>query len=235
MVKVAEQANEIITRQLDKYLNKSVEYTLRTIQTRTMKLQKTFFQYLATESGIIGASSQPSLPNPSGQSLVKFPKWDTGFSLDYRYRKTKEYQNNLFINTGELKRTLQKINPINTFGMPLITFKEKGGRGSRTFESFKTVEGFKSSSTKTFVSNRELGVVSIKLFPKVKEGFKERQSHSFFTTFFPQRQRANSSGSKPAFLGMKLDNSKVARPFIGQYMDWWVKVKAKQTVLKGLA
>jgi len=228
-----EQAPKLINDVLYRLINKSLDYTLVLIEKRIDNIQSRFFTYLANASGIIGASNTPSLQSDGKEKLLSIPNWPR-FRKDYASKKNKSYRNRFFINTGELKHTLQGMSANKIFGKPVVFFLQPGQNNKyRTFES-RPKGGYLSTNPKGFKPTQQIGTISIDFFPKLQTDFKTQYGPKFFRDFFNQKQ-STPAGHKPVFLGMKLDNHYTKRPFIGQYMQWWVKVKAKQSVLKGIA
>ena len=227
-----EQAPKLINDVLYRLINKSVDYTLVLIEKRVQTVQARFFTYLVNASGIIGASGTPSLQGDGQEKLLTIPPWPR-FRKDYASSKNKTYRNRFFIDKGQLKATLQGMNSNRIFGKPTVFFLQPGQSNKyRTFQS-KDRGGYLSTNPKGFKPTQQIGNISIDFFPKLETGFKTQYKAKFFKDFFNQKQTA-PAGHKPVFVGMKLDNKYTKRPFIGQYMQWWVKVKAKQSVLKGI-
>ena len=226
-----EEAPKILNEAINKLVNKNTDYTLKLLEKRVLTIQNKFFTYLVNSSGIIGASATPVLPSDGSYTPLTMPKWDDYSdsyykSKKYNYkRKSKKaassYKNRFFVNSGELKNTLKGLSATAIFGKPKVVFTP-------------------TNKDEKKLSSKRLGVISIDFFPKLgNQGLKAEFKPAFYSTFFNQAQ-TNQTGKKPVFVGMKLRavNKENAgnphRPFIGQYMQWWVKVKAKQTILKGV-
>lgn len=238
-----ENIPKVLDEQLGRLINRSLDYTLTIFQNRLARVQQKFFTTMVSNNiGIIGSASGTfNLPAEDGQSLMAPPKWPD-LSYEYsQYRKEKRYRNRFFINKGELKNTLRGLNAERIFGKPTISYIQPGVGGSAKTYTSKAGGGFKTSAASNsgtritngkFQSNGQLGTISIDFFPKLKTGFKSEYKAQFFKDFFGQSQKSSKSG-KPVFVGMKLDNKVNHRPFIGQYMEWWMKVKGKQVISKG--
>ena len=226
-----EEVPKFINAAINKLINKNTDYTLKLIEKRILTIQNRFFTYLVNSSGIIGASSTPTLPSDGSYrplGAVKWPEFSSSYQQQkqYKYRtKAKKaassYKNRFFINSGELKNTLKGLSATSIFGKPKVLFTP-------------------TNKDDKLLGNKRLGTISIDFFPKLgNQGLKAEFKPAFYSTFFGQKQ-TNQSGKKPVFVGMKLRavNKENAgnphRPFIGQYMQWWVKVKAKQAILKGV-
>ena len=222
-----EDAPRILNAAINKAVNKNTGYTLKILERRVLSIQGKFFTYLVNSSGIIGGSSTPALPTDGTYRPLNQPKWPS-FSKSYLAEKKSNYKtkskkaassytNRFFINTGELKNSLKGLSATSLFGTPKVVFTPTDKR---------------QELLQNFSGNRRLGVISVDFFPKLVN-LKAQFNSNFYRTFFNQKQ-TQEAGKKPVFIGMKLDNKDSKRPFIGQYMQWWVKVKAKQAVLKGV-
>lgn len=226
-MEIAKTASALIENKLESLINKNIDYTLKIIRNRAIKTQQNFFKYLVNQSGIIGASSTPTISGDGTYSQLPIPNWPT-YSKKYladkkhRYKVSRKkakksqsgYSDKFFIYSGGLKDTLSNLQSSQVFGEGTVTYIKPSGR--------KT--------------NSNLGKIVVDLFPKFsKKGgtFKSSFKPQFYKDFF--NIKTKTAGKKPTYLGMKLltrngDN----REFIGPYMQWWTKVMVKRTVTKGL-
>lgn len=238
-----ENIPKVLDTTLTRLVNRSLDYTLKIVQNRLARVQGKFFTTMVSNNiGIIGSSSGTfSLPATEGVSLMAPPKWPDLHYEYNQYRKPARYRNRFFINQGQLKNSLRGLNAERIFGKPTVQYIQPGKRGSSMTYNSRSGGGYSKSAMNgqgvkitngKFQSNGQLGTIQIDFFPKLKTGFKSAYGSQFYKDFFGQKQTSNANG-RPVFIGMKLDNSKAHRSFIGHYMEWWMKVKGKQAISKG--
>lgn len=221
MVQDFKNAPKMIDAAINRLVNKSVVYTMQLIQKRAVNLQGKFFSYLATSAGIIGRSvsdSVVSFPSVDGAGLKLGSSTWPQLDPFYNVRKKKGF-NRFFYNTGALRSDLLRQNAITKFGMPMVEYFDQAGVPQAS--SYKTKLGIKTNPGLN--KSGPLGSIEIDFFPRVDSRLYVTMPPNFYKKFFGTRK-----------MGFKLDNEKAKRPFMGQYMEWWIKVKGRQ-ILKGVA
>lgn len=234
---------DVVQQQVENLASKRIEKILLKLQEKANALQDKFFKYLTTSAGVFGGNAAPTF---AGISLSQ-PKWDP-LSPEYSKRKTgsgltyfkaggagkvKARSDRFFINKGNLQRYFARISPQNKLGVPEVSFVQKGTRGSRAVSTaFKSGTGvrlniFDKSGQKLsqFKPSRgNIGTVVIDLFPKIPGPLPP------VLTF-----QALQDLGFPKDVAMKLTrrDGKISRPFMSQYMQWWVRTKGKE-ITKGV-
>lgn len=212
------EVSKTIDEAINRLVNKSLSYTIQILQKRAVNVQSKFFSYLATSAGVLGRSttnsmfSMPAIDagTPMGLGATTWPQLDPYYNI----RKGKG-ENRFFLYTGKLKNDLRGQNAVSKFGLPMIQYFDEDGNLKAS--SLKTRMGVRTRPG--FNKNQPLGHISIDLFPRVTGELKVDMGPAFYKKFF------SSYG-----MGYKMDNWRSKRPFMGQYMEWWIKVKGLQIV-----
>lgn len=221
-----DKVESLIQQTINRMVDETVEEYIRRIRSRSIQIQRTFFQYLVTKAGVFGSNNSPVFPGiQQGQPNFK------ELSPEYLVYKKKITVNNYYVNTGKLQRYLERINPINKFGTPIVYFERRGQRGSsRVYQTRKTTESVVARNyTKTGRASKSfeplktgsVGKIIIDMFPLIQGSFANFEAEEAFATNQEVSYKLNN------YQGRK------ERSFFPQYMEWWVRVRSKE-ILKEL-
>ena len=222
---------EVIEEKLNVLVADSIKRTINKIRLRMIKLQQLMLPYVASNMTDIAAPRtfpDISLPQPS---------WPKELSPDYYAKKRREFKRSGHSFKGDsyfyFKGYLQKYfsakgraNVFSNFGTPTVILTREGQRGSTgvytqgnslNIKFFDAKGGklkgdFKGLKTK-------IGRIQVDLYPKVKGRlFSGMSMGDYF----------------PAQIAYRLDHYKGGqhREFMPQFMEWWLRVKAREA-LKG--
>lgn len=174
-------------------------------------LQELFFIQLA--NNIIGADAPPDL----GQWKTQ---WAPLRDKKYIARKEKLGLSGFYRYSGKLEQSLLRSKARTSFGKPLVYITLGGTyNNQRRYEKSTGVvvnQKGKISSLKN-VKNLKF-TISIDLYPKIKEDIRKGN--------IPEGEYL----SKIVALRLTNYRGKRLRPIFTQYLNWWLDVKAKQTV-----
>lgn len=218
-------------------VGKEIEKYMLLIEAKAVNLQNNFFRYLAVSAGVIGVSRAPTF---NGISLPQ-PQW-APLTLDYVARKKGTGKSDdFFLYTGALQKYFLTSagSAVGKFGKPVVTFSQ-GGQGGYTKEytTLKTKSAIKSTGVLTpkgnaskasfKISNSAFGKISIDLFPRVVSFSGQFNTSRFFPKVVSYKlDNAQHEGNKPG------GHSDRSRQFMGQYMQWWLRVKGRE-MLQGV-
>lgn len=187
------------------------------LDTELTKLQGQFFLGLATAA--INVDTPPNLG-------IYTPKWKP---LDEKYKRRSKKQGKGFYNfRGQLRQSLLRSKALTAFGRPLITVSGVG-RYNRKAAYVVPSGGRNLGRTPTGgvvalgnIKNVLPRAIIIDLYPKVSEPIANGSLNE--GEYFSEK------------IAVKMTNYKGGRdrPILVNYMNWWLDVKARQTVRKVL-
>lgn len=179
------------------------------------RLQDQFFLQLAQKT--IDAQAAPNLG-------VFTPTWK-GLAPVYATKKKKQGKG--FYNySGKLKQSLLRSKAVTAFGRPLISLGSGGRfRNQNVYvqnNRARTIKG-KPIALDSLVKNKSLQKsIIVDLYPRLTESLKQG--------------RINEGKYFSDKIAIKMTNYRGGRdrPILKNYMNWWLEVKAKEAVRRGL-
>jgi hypothetical protein len=215
---------------VERLIGNTVKKTMLQVQNKMKTLQRSMMVYLATSAATIGVESAPTFPGINfGQPVYK------PLTPDYLARKPIGVSNDFYRYSGRLQRDLKKTrnNGNNVFGVPTVTYvrRGQGGKtaiyntvGSRQIEvKIFTAKG--NSSTNFVGLKSDLGRISVDLYPELRVLTADKSSLRRITDLFDND-----------LIGAKFSNyrGRFNRSFLPQYMQWWLRVKAKEALRRAI-
>lgn len=166
-------------------------------------LQSDFFTIMAQKT--MGVSKPPSLAQYT-------PMWKP-LNSDYVERREDETgvtQDKFFEHSGAMEGVLSSLNAATVFGKPLVTYQQ---------------------TVKASVVLKDLrGRITIDLYPKVMDIDALDEANYF------KQKIISRKGSKlqttPLSYRLKNFQGKLDRPFVQEYMKWWLNYRAKSLIRK---
>lgn len=186
---------------------------MKLIQKKLDRLQRSFFISLARMA--IGVDEPPDLGRYT-------PEWKP-LTPTYARRRKREKgisEGQYYLRTGGLRRSLSQSKAITSFGRPVIELRKAGSVNRKRAFVFDQIAQLAESGR--FVSLKDIKnvrfVISIDLFPKVKESLKSGRIHE--NRYFSEK------------ISVKMTNfrGKRERPILAQFMNWWLDVRARNLV-----
>ena len=185
------------------------------IQAEVDRLQSNFFTTLAMKT--IGAESAPSLG-------AYTPNWED-LSTSYTSRKKKRGKG-FYQYTGRLRQSLLRSKATTAFGKPLVLLTSGGRyRDQNVYvqnNRARTVVG-KFVSLESLRRNKSIqAAIIVDIYPTLTESLK--------------RGKIDEGKYFSDNIAIKMTNYKGKRwrPILAPYMNWWLEVKAREAVRRGL-
>ena len=239
----ADEISRLLNGQFGSLVGRSVERTLIQAESNTKKIQKQFFKTMVgPKVGIIGDTKQ-RMPFPGGSGMtLSIPTWP---ELNFEYTEYKKKNSKFFFYKGQMKETLKGLDAETIFGTPTVKYIQKGltskGNEARQVSQLKDnflqvkIIGGSGKTVKTIKNIESLGQLEIDFYPKWEHSLRASFGDDFYKKFFSIRQTRYGKGRRPVFLSYKLRNRDNHRPFMGQYMEWWMKTQASKILKQGVS
>lgn len=184
-----------------------VQRRVVTLSDQLLALQDQFFTIMVQKG--IDVTSAPSLG-------VYTAEWG---ALSKKYARTKKKLTHpgFYYYSGRLKAGLLRSKATTAFGKPLVKVSSnKSGDGAVTYKAGKTLklQDLRKSQNRYLV---------IQLYPKVKENLKALRAEDY-GQYIPGRRAiklATRRGSE-------------TRPYLANYMNWWLDTKAMAVIKRNL-
>jgi len=195
--------------------DKVMENRVIKVRKEVDRLQDQFFLQLAQKT--IDVQSAPSL----GAFTPTWKKLDP----DYASRK-KKLGKGFYNYSGKLKQSLLRSKAVTAFGRPLVSLGSGGKfRNQNVYvqnNRARTVKG-KPIALDALVRNKSLQKsIIVDIYPRLTESL--------------NKGRINEGKYFSDKIAIKMTNFRGGRdrPILKNYMNWWLEVKAKEAVRRGL-
>ena len=187
--------------------DKFIEHRVKTLEDRLVELQGLFFTEMV-QKGISVASAPP---------LGVYTESWSPLSRKYMRTKKKQMNSGCYHYSGRLKSGLSRSSAITAFGKPLV--QVSSNRTGTNAIAYKTGKALKLKD----ISNKQNRYIIVSLYPKVKESLKKLQAEDYGKYIPGQRafKLASYRGNE-------------TRPYLANYMNWWLDVKATSTIKRAL-
>jgi len=228
MTTTSEQIRVIETKlrqRMEEGFNRAVQRNLISIEKQLNKLQNDFFTIMAMK--IVDT------PNPKLGSDNPFWK---PLSPDYEDERDDRFgidPGNFYEYSGAMRTTLEGLDAETIFGKPLVLFRIGDvGSTNQTFDS-KGGSQIRYKSGRKAPANAKIDVlkayITVDLYPRIKGAI---TNDAVLKRLWSVRTTRQSGKSRSIPLNYKLDNyqGQGDRPFLAQYLQWWMKGRARTIV-----